>query len=92
MNKSELVSALAAKSELTKKDAEKFLNNFEAIVKEELAGGGRIQLVGFMTLDVTERPEREGRNPQTGAPMKIPASKAVKFSAGKALKDAVNGR
>jgi DNA-binding protein HU-beta len=92
MNKSELISALAAKSDLTKKDAEKMLNNFEVIVKEELAAGRKIQIVGFMTLDVSERAEREGRNPQTGAPMTNPASKAVKFSAGKALKDAVNGK
>lgn len=92
MNKSELIAALAAKSDLTKKDAEKFLNNFESIVTDELVSGKKIQLVGFMTLEVADRAERDGRNPQTGAPMKIPASKAVKISAGKTLKDAVNGK
>ncbi|NLL71554.1 MAG: HU family DNA-binding protein [Epulopiscium sp.] len=90
MNKSELVAAMAAKSELSKKDAEKALKAFEEVVTEELSSGGRVQLVGFGTFDVTERAAREGRNPQTNEPIQIPASKAPRFKAGKALKDAVN--
>ncbi|MCL2620974.1 MAG: HU family DNA-binding protein [Defluviitaleaceae bacterium] len=90
MNKSELVSAVAEKAEITKKDAEKFIQTFVDVVTDELAKGGKVQLVGFGTFDVAERKAREGRNPQTGAPMKISASKAPRFKVGKALKDAVN--
>ncbi len=92
MNKSELVAAIAEQTELSKKDAEKALAAFVDVISEELANGGKIQLVGFGTFDVAERAAREGRNPQTGATMKIPASKAPRFKAGKALKDAVNGK
>jgi DNA-binding protein HU-beta len=92
MNKQELVDAIASKSDLTKKDTATFLSAFEDVVTEALVAGDRIQLVGFMTIDVTERAEREGRNPQTGQPMKIAASKAPRFKAGKALRDAVNGK
>lgn len=92
MNKSELVAAIAEQTELSKKDAEKALVAFVDVVSDELAKGGKIQLVGFGTFDVAERSAREGRNPQTGATMNIPASKAPRFKAGKALKDAVNGR
>ncbi len=92
MNKSELVAAMAEQTELSKKDAEKALKALVDVVTEELSKGGKIQLVGFGTFDVAERTAREGRNPQTGATMKIPASKAPRFKAGKALKDAVNGR
>jgi len=90
MNKSELVAAMAEKAEMTKKDAEKVLKAFEDVVTEELVTGGKIQLVGFLTLEVAERKEREGRNPRTNETMVIPASKVVKFKVGKALKDAVN--
>ncbi|MDR2940063.1 MAG: HU family DNA-binding protein [Clostridiales bacterium] len=90
MNKTELIAAIAAKSALTKKDAEKALKAFEEAVTEELAKGGKVQLVGFGTFDVANRAAREGRNPQTGEPMSIPASKAPRFKVGKALKDAVN--
>jgi DNA-binding protein HU-beta len=92
MNKQELITAIAEQSNLTKKDAEKFLSAFENVITEALVAGKKIQLVGFVTIDVTERTEREGRNPQTGAPMKIAASKAVRFKVGKSLKDAVNGK
>jgi len=92
MNKSELVSAIAEKAGITKKDAEKYLQSFVDVVTEELAKGGKVQLVGFGTFDVAERKAREGRNPQTGKPMTIPASKAPRFKVGKALKDAVNGK
>ncbi len=92
MNKSELIAALAAKSELSKKDSEKALKAFEEVVTEELAKGGKVQIVGFGIFDVTDRAAREGRNPHTGEPMPIPASKAPRFKVGKALRDAVNGR
>ena len=90
MNKAELVAAMAEKTELSKKDAEKALKAFTDVVATELTKGEKIQLVGFGTFEVVDRPAREGRNPKTGATMKIPASKAPKFKAGKALKDSVN--
>ena len=90
MNKTELVAAIAEKTELSKKDAEKALKAFTDVVAEELKKGEKIQLVGFGTFEVAERPAREGRNPLTGKSMKIPASKSPKFKAGKALKDTVN--
>ena len=90
MNKTELVAAMAEKAGLSKKDAEAALKAFTETVAEELKKGEKIALVGFGTFEVSERAAREGRNPQTGAPMKIEASKAPKFKAGKALKDAIN--
>jgi len=90
MNKSDLVSAIAEKSGMTKKDSEKALQAFLDVVTEELEKGGKVQLVGFGTFDVAERKAREGRNPQTGEPMTIPASKAPRFKVGKSLKDSVN--
>lgn len=90
MNKTELVAAIAEKSELSKKDAEKALKAFSDVVSEELAKGGKVQLVGFGTFEVSERAAREGRNPHTGEAMTIAASKTPKFKAGKALKDLVN--
>ena len=90
MNKTELVAAMAEQAGLTKKDAEKALVAFTDAVAAELKKGGKVQLVGFGTFEVSERAAREGRNPQTGETMKIEASKAPKFKAGKALKDLVN--
>jgi DNA-binding protein HU-beta len=90
MNKTELVAAIADKPDVSKKDAEATLKAFTEVVAEELTKGEKIQLVGFGTFEVSERAARTGRNPQTGAEMNIPASKAPKFKAGKALKDAVN--
>lgn len=90
MNKTELIAAIADKAELSKKDAEKVMKAFSDVVTEELKNGGKVQLVGFGTFEVSERAAREGRNPQTGKTMKIAACKAPKFKAGKALKDAVN--
>ena len=90
MNRVELINAIAEKAEVSKKDAEKALKAFTEVVADELKKGEKIQLVGFGTFEVSERPEREGRNPQTGATMKIAACKAPKFKAGKALKDAIN--
>ena len=90
MNKTELVAAMAEQADMTKKDAEKALTAFTEVVAKELKKGGKVQLVGFGTFEVAERAAREGRNPQTGDVMKIAASKAPKFKAGKALKDAIN--
>ena len=90
MNKTEFIAAIAEKAELSKKDAEKDLKAFTDVVEEELKKGEKIQLVGFGTFEVSERAAREGRNPQTGATMKIEACKVPKFKPGKALKDAVN--
>lgn len=90
MNKTELVAAMADAAEISKKDAEKALKAFTDVVADELKKGGKVQLVGFGTFEVSERAAREGRNPQTGKTMKIEACKAPKFKAGKALKDAVN--
>ena len=90
MNKTELIAIVAEKAELSKKDAEAVLKSFTDVVADELKKGGKIQLVGFGTFEVSERAAREGRNPQTGETMTIAASKAPKFKAGKALKDMVN--
>ena len=90
MNKTELVAAMADQAGLSKKDAEKALKAFTDVVAEELKKNGKVQLVGFGTFEVSSRAAREGRNPQSGAPMKIAASKAPKFKAGKALKDMLN--
>lgn len=92
MNKAELVAAIAEKADITKKDAEKALEAFEGVVTETLKKGDKIQLVGFGTFEVTERPARTGINPQTKKTIKINASKAPKFRAGRSLKDAVNSK
>ena len=90
MNKSELVTALAAKTELSRKDAEKVISAFVDAVSDTLTAGDKIQLIGFGTFDVKDRPARTARNPRTGEEIKIAASKAPVFKAGKALKDKVN--
>lgn len=90
MNKTELVAAMAKETNLSKKDVEAVLKSFIDVVSEELKKGEKVQLVGFGTFEVAERPARDGRNPLTGKAMKIPASKSPKFKAGKALKDTVN--
>ena len=90
MNKTELVAAMADAAGLSKKDAEKALKAVTDVVAEELKKDGKVQLVGFGTFEVSKRAAREGRNPQTGKTMSIPASKAPKFKAGKALKDSIN--
>lgn len=90
MNKSELVEKVAEKADLEKKDAEKAVNAFTEVIKEALKNGEKVQLIGFGNFEVVERAARPGRNPQTKEPIEIPASKAPKFKAGKALKDAVN--
>jgi DNA-binding protein HU-beta len=90
MNKTDLVAKMAEVSGLSKKDAEKALKAFEEVVTAELIAGGDVRLVGFGTFDVKERAAHEGVNPQTKAKITIAASKAPRFKAGKALKDAVN--
>ena len=90
MNKTELVAAMAAKADISKKDAEAALKAFTDVVGEQLKKGKKIQLVGFGTFEVSKRAKRTGRNPRTGEEMVIPASKSPKFKPGKALKDAIN--
>lgn len=91
MNKSELVDSIAQKAGLTKDQANKALNAFTQTVEESMAAGDSITLVGFGTFGVKERAARTGRNPQTGAEIKIAASKVASFKAGKTLKDRANG-
>ncbi len=89
MNKTELVSALAEKAGVSKKDAEKVLASFIDVVGCTLKKGDKIQLVGFGTFETRKRAAREGKNPQTGAKIKIAAATVPAFKAGKALKDKV---
>ncbi len=90
MNKSDLIAALAAKAELSKKDAEKALGAFVDVVTEALKNGDKVQLVGFGTFESKARPARTARNPRTGEEIKIEASKTASFKVGKALKDSIN--
>ena len=90
MNKTELVAAIAEKKSLSKADSEKALKAFLETVEETLKAGDKVQLVGFGTFEVAERAARTGHNPRTGKSLKIKASKAPKFKAGKAFKDALN--
>ena len=90
MNKTELVAAVAEQAGLSKKDAEAAVKAFTDVVAAEMAKGEKVQLVGFGTFEVSEREARMGRNPKSGEPMEIAASKMPKFKAGKALKDMVN--
>ncbi len=89
MNKTELITGMAEKAEISKKDAEKALNAFTNIVADTLVDGDKVSITGFGTFEVVERAERQGRNPATGETITITASKSPKFKAGKALKDAV---
>ena len=91
MNKAELVAAIAAKTGESKKATEETVNAFVSVVSEALKGGDKVQLVGFGSFEVRKRAARKGRNPQTKEEIKIPASKAPVYKAGKALKDLVNG-
>ena len=90
MNKSDLIAAMAAKTGETKKSAEASLDAFISTVTESLKKGEKVQLVGFGSFEVRKRAARKGRNPQTKEEIKIPASKAPVFKAGKALIDLVN--
>ena len=90
MNKSEMIAEVAAKSELTKKDAEKAVNAVLGTIECTLKKGEKVALVGFGTFEAKCRPARKGHNPLTGAEIDIPASKSPAFKAGKAFKDALN--
>ena len=90
MNKADLIAAIAAKTGETKKSAEASVNAFVDVITESLVEGDKVQLVGFGSFEVRKRAARKGRNPQTKEEIKIPASKAPVFTAGKALKDLVN--
>ena len=88
MNKTELIEAVATRSQTTKTQTAVMLNELIEVIQETIASGNDVQLVGFGTFSVTERASREGRNPATGVTMIIPAKKVVKFKPGKALSDA----
>jgi DNA-binding protein HU-beta len=90
MTKSELIDAIAEKAELSKADASKALSATLESVTDALKAGEKVALIGFGTFSVSQRAARTGKNPQTGAAIAIPASKAAKFKAGQKLKDAVN--
>lgn len=90
MNKSELIEAIASAADISKAAAARALDAMTDNIMTSLCDGNDVILVGFGTFSVSERAARQGRNPQTGAMMEIPASKVVRFKAGKALKDAVN--
>ncbi len=89
MNKTELIAAMAAKADISKKDAEAALKAFIDVTGEQLKKGNKISLIGFGTFQVAKRAARTGRNPRTGETMKIKASKVPQFKAGKALKDMI---
>lgn len=89
MNKQELIAGMAEKTGMKKKDAEAAVASFVDLVTETLAKGDKVQLIGFGTFETRERAAREGRNPQTGATIKIAASKVPAFKAGAKLKEAV---
>ena len=90
MNKTELIAAVAEKAGLTKKDVEKTITATLETIKEVVAEGDKVQVVGFGTFEARQRNQREGQNPRTGEKVIIPASTVPAFKAGKAFKDAVN--
>ncbi|MGD0622070.1 MAG: HU family DNA-binding protein [Thermacetogeniaceae bacterium] len=89
MNKAEMVSSVAEKAEVTKKDAEKVTTAVFDVIEEALAKGDKVQLVGFGTFEVRDRAARTGRNPQTGEEIQIAATRVPAFRAGKALRDSI---
>ncbi len=89
MNKTELINAIAAEAEISKKDAGKALDAFVEVVTKSLQQEEKVQLIGFGTFEVRERAAREGHNPQTGDKITIAAAKVPAFKAGKALKEAI---
>lgn len=89
LNKTELINAVAAEAEMTKVQAEKAIKSTLNAISGELSNGGSVTLIGFGTFSVLERAARNGKNPQTGATIKIPAKKVAKFKPGKALSEAV---
>ena len=90
MNKPELIQAIATKTGVKKTDIGEVIDALTKTINEELAGGGEVALIGFGTFSVKDRAARTGRNPKTGEPLHLPASKAPVFKAGKTLKEAVN--
>ena len=90
MTKAELITQVAEKSDLSKKDAEKAISAVVSSITEALTNGEKVQLVGFGTFEVRDRKEKESKNPRTGEKILVPAKKAPAFKPGKALKDAVN--
>ena len=90
MNKTDLIAAVAAKSELSKKDSEKAVNAVFCAIESALKAGEKVSVIGFGTFEAKSRPARKGHNPATGKEISIPASKAPSFKAGKAFKDALN--
>ena len=91
MNQADLIAAVAERAGLTKADASKVVETLVGTITEALKRGDEVRIAGFGSFGISERGERQGRNPQTGAQMTIAASKAAKFTAGKAVKDALNG-
>jgi DNA-binding protein HU-beta len=89
MNKTELINAVAAKAEISKKDADKAVAAVLASIEEALVAGDKVQLIGFGTFEVKERAARTGHNPKTGAAIEIAAAKVPSFKAGAALKAAI---
>ncbi len=89
MTKAELIAHVATDAKIKKADAEKAINSLIKAISKTLKSKGRLALAGFGTFAVTARKAREGRNPQTGKPIKIPATKVVKFKPGKSLKESV---
>ncbi len=91
MNKSDLVSAVTSTSGTSKADAARVVDAVCKVITDALSGGEEVRLTGFGSFSVADRSARMGRNPRTGAPINIAASRQPKFKAGKQLKDAVNG-
>ncbi|MBD2022299.1 HU family DNA-binding protein [Leptolyngbya sp. FACHB-36] len=91
MNKGELIDQIASKANVTKKDADVVLTAMLDVILDAVAAGDKVTLVGFGTFEARERQAREGRNPSTGQPIKIPATKVPAFSAGKLFRDKVVG-
>lgn len=92
MNKAELIEAIAKESGLSKADSERALNATTETIKKVLKKGDTVQVIGFGSFGVVKRSARKGRNPQTGETIKIKASKAPKFTPGKAFKEAIGGK
>ncbi len=90
MNKTDLISEVAVRTGMTKKDIEKVVNALFSTIEGTLKTGDKVQLIGFGTFEVRDRQARKGRNPQTGEEISIPAARVPAFKAGKALKDAVD--
>lgn len=90
MNKGELIDKIAKDSDMSKTDSEKVLNSILSTITDAVAAGDKVTLIGFGTFSVSDRAARQGRNPQTGQTIHIPARKVVKFKAGTKLIDAAN--